>query len=800
LAGAGAAGVGAATVPNPFYGSDTVFNVIRDSIKNAVSTGTPAFPVSLGPSQSANYIAGGSGAGQNAMIAANAHQQIAPMSKPMSACKAFGGTDATGAAMNNGSGIVLGLDAVDIVASVEVGASTSCSSASGTTQDLTTGLVHNSSSAFGSNSLQNWKWVLALVYGGLDYNTGTVDCGQNSRRQVVNNWTQLFQNGCTNNTTRTNACGDTAHLNGGDGTNVPLWHAFRRDDASGTSDVFSQLIGISSFVGASDSAVNGFGTSPYCNAINWDTNTENKNASGTGCNAGPHDQWVGPGGIVDSQSTWTFAGFGNAETNGAAGSGNHRRPPPGTWGDGPDPNSNKVSSADVLPTSHQDNDPIRRPCLGTGAGNLSAENVCNLDGKLGVVLSLPASDFITDPALNGLGTAGVQYPTVACDNSFLLAAAPAVYNCAPFNINNASPSKHSGQCENGDLLSGANNQCYVPINVANNTSACLAKKSTFNGVTKNVSLPAVDGRAYNIHMRDGDTTDGAIAYWHIPIFASATATISRDFTGGMGRIHSQHVVFGGGGGTPPAGLVACQMLDVTDELGCLAQADACSIAYAGDGSTTWNSRSNQGGITNPGGTVTGAMRVDGMNPNPTTVQASASCSSGTCGTAPTSTQFPYPMARKLYVNSAVGFQNVLAQTAGDSNVTGEIQLAEYLSDPTGTATGVATPINTVMTNDGFFNMGPLNSAAGSNATFCEDYNQVMICNSGSGTNDNACSRNPSGIVGATGSTTCGNGTLEAFEECDDGPTQSGSCSTTCRCKGKLRFTGIGSATSTRCVN
>jgi hypothetical protein len=804
LASSGATAVGAATIGDPFYGADELLDLVRQSIANSVSTGTPPFPVSLGPSQSNAYVGQGSSTGQNAMataVTANATQQVAPMSSPLTACAAFGG-GSNGTAMNNGTGIVLGLDAVDIIASVEVGASPPCSGTPGNNSDGQTGLSFNDATSGGAvfqgNSQVNWKWALALLYGGLDYRTGVVDCNQASRRILVNNWVYLFQNaGCTNTSDRGGLCADTAHVQGGDGTNVPLWHAFRPDDASGTADVFAQLLGINSFVSTSDAAVNGFGSSPYCNALNWDTNLENSNngdVSGTRCQLGGHDQWVGPGGIVDPQSTWTFNGFGNPESPGAPGTGNHRRPPPGVWGDSPDPNSNHVSSADVLPTSHQDNDPIRRPCLGTAAGNLSAENVCNLDGKLGVVLSIPASDFITDPVLNGTGTAGVQYPTVACDNSFLLAAAPVVYNCAPFNINNASPSKHSGQCENGDLLSGASNQCYVPINVANDTSACLAKKSTVTVVTKNPNLPVPDGRVYNMHMRDGGTTDGSIAYWHQKI-PEPGGSISRDFTGGIGRIHSHSVVYGGGGGTPPAGVVACQMPAAMDEIGCIVQADPCSVGVASNGSTVWNTHPNSAG-TNPSGSVTAAIRVSGMFPNTSTVQALGSCT-GNCGAAPATHQPQYPMATKLYLNSAIGFQNV-SITPSDPSAVGELQLAHYMSDPTGANTGVTTPINTVLVSEGFFTTGAL-GPNGNDAQFCEDYNQDMVCNGGGSlSQDNACARNPAGIVGASGSTICGNGVLDPFEECDDGPTQSSSCTTACRCKGRLWFSHFGSTTASRC--
>ncbi|HXX70452.1 MAG TPA: hypothetical protein VEK07_24940, partial [Polyangiaceae bacterium] len=167
-AGAGATGIGATdTIPNPWYGSDTVENVVRDGIANAVN---------LSASLKPDYVAGGSGTGQSAMVAGT--QSITPMSKMLTssggACKFAGG--ASGSSLENASGIVIGLDAVDVLASVTTGAQAACTTPNSTVA-TSDGLAVNGSSIWGpngnaSNTSQNWKWVLALVYGGLDYSTG----------------------------------------------------------------------------------------------------------------------------------------------------------------------------------------------------------------------------------------------------------------------------------------------------------------------------------------------------------------------------------------------------------------------------------------------------------------------------------------------------------------------------------------------------------------------------------------------------------------------------------------------------
>jgi len=109
VVGASATTVGAYSVPTTYFGSDTLFVVTQDAISE-----TPGLGASLVP----NYLAGGSGAGQNTMAAATvaaALQQTAPMSKMMTngVCNALGGLN--GNLATNASGIVIGMDAVDLL-------------------------------------------------------------------------------------------------------------------------------------------------------------------------------------------------------------------------------------------------------------------------------------------------------------------------------------------------------------------------------------------------------------------------------------------------------------------------------------------------------------------------------------------------------------------------------------------------------------------------------------------------------------------------------------------------------------
>jgi parallel beta-helix repeat protein len=423
---------------------------------------------------------------------------------------------------------------VDVVSATQTGGSAACN---GSADGTGTGLAYSGSSVFASGAQQDWRYVLALLYGGLDLSTGVVDCGQASRQTLVSSWANLFQNGCAN---ADGVCGDSAH--GG-----ALWHAFRLDDSSGASAVFAAALGLSPTPSAG--AANGFGASPFCNAINWDATSANAN-----CTMGAHNQWTGPGGVDDPASTTTPK---------------HRRPPPGTWGDSPDPSQGALG-ADVLPTSFQDNDPIRRPCLGgaTNAPLRSGEEVCNIEGTLGLVIPIPDSSFLATQ------TASLtQYPTNAC-NTFLFGKGPTVFTCAV----RGSGTHHSGACPNGDALIAGG--CLIPVDAIGGTSQCVATKATVPALESR-SVGGADGRAYNVHMRDGTVVEPTMGYAQKQI-TGPSGTISLDFVGGYGRIHQVETVFTTGAVAP----VPCHRSAATDQIGCLVQADPCSIAYAGDGART----------------------------------------------------------------------------------------------------------------------------------------------------------------------------------------------------------------------
>jgi len=314
------------------------------------------------------------------------------------------------------------------------------------------------------------------------------------------------------------------------------------------------------------------------------------------------------------------------------------------------------------------------------------------------------------------------------------------------------------------------------------------------------------GTVYNLFLYDGTNVDGAIAYMQEELFttnlvSAGTTDTFIDFIGGMYRIHEVQDVFDG---SLPSNTSGCQMVSTDDEIGCLVQADPCSIGIAGNGATTWNSNpqdSNGTGIA-LSGSVTNAVRVNGMYPNATTVQAlGAQAPSGILadgGADGGSVQEEYPIARKLYLNSVIGFDTVFnegadagAGSGNDPNTVDELILAQQLS-------GTFGSLNTTLATFSLFSIG--SNPAGANASFCEDFNEKLVCGASSNV-QNACGTNPTGIARETtttitagrapaNSTICGDGVIEVFEECDPGiASQASTCSSSCRCSGVNVFKG-----------
>jgi hypothetical protein len=748
MVGASAAGAGAFAT-SPYAGSDAEYNMTNQAILNS-QLGNFPLATSAPPQWNAvakprgDYGGSGSGTGEAAMV--GQQQQTAPMSRML----------ASGACLSpdlaQASGIVLGIDGIGVWASNEVISANAACNGAASTGECTMDSSGLAFSGAGGNALgfSNWRDALALLYGGLDRSTGITDCSSTKRATLISNWSNIFQN-------------STCTITGGGA----LTHAWRLDDTTGTADSFSNLIGIqaawkdpngNSFTGnpASAGAVNGFMTSPFCNAMNWD---QAEVTAGACTNTAPN-HYIGPGGVVRPDNI-------------------HHLPPPGTYGSVP-----AGQQPFVFPTAFQDNDPIRTACLGNASAGRPAEDVCNNDGKLGVVLPIPALDFvqIQNPFL-------VPYPSaVQCTGGLTTGGAPKVFACAPRGNGTFFGTT---QCPNGDTPFAFG--CFVPIGpgASGPTSQCLAIKSEFPTLC-NVGPCAAEGRIYNEQVYDG-TAARAVAYLNLST-PEPTFKQSISHTGGYARIHMREV--------STTGTKNCQLADASSQIGCLVQADNHSVGFAGKTAATWEARDPVPGHgTTPGETI--ALRINQLEP-------------GIACTPSTSGNVSYPLWRKLYFNSILGFGRVTTAA--------EQQLAEFVSFDQN-----ETPI---VLNYGFFELpfspnGTDPTIGGGPNQFCEDFNEQTICAKAS--NQNGCAFNtatdavgggplqnttigaftslspnpvatpgcaglPAGSPGctvpsdpssdptqSTTSTVCGNGKIEMFEECDPAPPASSpNCSSTCR--------------------
>jgi cysteine-rich repeat protein len=173
---------------------------------------------------------------------------------------------------------------------------------------------------------------------------------------------------------------------------------------------------------------------------------------------------------------------------------------------------------------------------------------------------------------------------------------------------------------------------------------------------------------------------------------------------------------------------------------------------------------------------------------------------GTASVQALGTAGEYQLAGKLYFNSLVGFGAIAAEgaagTAGNPGAAAELTLAQYeaFSSPTGAP--AHTNIVPILNLYGYFGLGsasPQNNKHGhdtNDTPFCEDFNEHTIC--GAVGNANGCTNNDAvaGLPGETGanpatapieSTICGDGIVEAYEECDGTAKAGTGCSSTCRC-------------------
>jgi hypothetical protein len=781
VAGAGALGatVGA-VISVSLNGSDTLFNFTNDLI-TAADTTTVAPPFATGGADQGTitYLGGGSGTGQNAMQASTltytaGNQYVAPMSKFLTngVCPLVSPTGTPTVPPTGGaSGCIVGLDGIAVVASTANGGNSTCngdvvvdngtcSATTAPTYEPTVGAAYNTTIC--GQTFNGWRDVLSILYLGMVQNpngTTTVDCTQALRLCIADNWGSFFENpGCQ-------AAG-TGDANGATCTRIQ--HAFRRDDGSGTTDVFGALLNVKVGLNASGGvlvnsnmpAANNTGTyytgaDGYCN--NYGT-LNGSQYSGTPAGHNPGGEVGGPSPNNINVKAGIYANSTTQAPEALV------APDPGMY------NLSTVGLTAYLPNDAQDYDPIRRECSPISLH--TAEQVCEgvtfdptasvaggcTDGKgvcaethdcsalnggcftntatLGLVLPIVTTNTLGGPGLTG---SSAQYPTQACTSSANVAA-PLIWSTTAALGNGALV---QGCCPDGSTPKGGG--CRVPVISATNPNPNCLDTGNIGAVTSDASLcgfpnsgknsapsgfgpsPAgADPRVYNLSLYTQDSG----GTWRFALDDSNRPVMGDAFF----RLHE----------TKPlaSSATACTFKDATDQIGCLVQASPCSIGYAG--------REAADATLHPGSS---AMRLAGVASTVTCIQDSI-----------------YPLWRKLYLNSIVGFNNIpstdpqyaLAQVECDNN----------------------TYDNVALNAEGFIQ---LPSFVNNGQPYCENFNAAMLCgntaetfNASGVSSDYTPCNGVQGAGFATGlQTTCGNGIKEAYEDCDNGPTTGGSTDTTC---------------------
>jgi hypothetical protein len=608
-AAAGASTVAAVTNGNhlALNGSDTLFDVTNDVI------------TACGLQFSGTTYPGGGSTGGALKMQLGA-QEIAPMSRALryeEMCDVQAGYTA-----NYAANLLIGLDGISIVTSK----SSSCSTTTVNQVGRSFGYGSGGTYVLGMNGVPASLDALRILFMGIDSGLLIVGCDTDLREALIRNWTNLFSTDPT-------CGGGDAHCTSG------ITHAWRLADISGSTDAFVDILlatnggglalprKLSSMQGATQA------NNPFCNSFERnDSNHQPQYLDGTGTLNDGHTTPLSDGRVNDQ------------------------------------------SDHDPIRTPCDDNDTLCGAtwrCYGQpdaascAAASSSCEWVTNLNPNqcvskkdMGVVLPI----FLPDvPYLSS-----ELYPTKECTGTCTL---------LPVIAGVALPTGY--KCPNGADPIAA--RCYHPV-ASDGDPRCVVKDSTPRcfGTPKPTGPKAVDFRVYNQSTVVQSSEINPAAYR----FGGATYQVALDSNHRLlnGSFYRQHMLapssynnrpwcgqntteaactavagctwdatqFACNGqisGSPYTG--TCLQHDSTSQIGCLVDADDCSVAYGGLGAAR----------TYPGGVLDAnkALLVDGNSP----------FGPGAITTLVTGTA-PYELARRLYLATGpagVGFANLPANSS-----------------------------------------------------------------------------------------------------------------------------------------
>jgi len=763
VAGAGVVGAtvgatGAGVVQ--LYGSDTLGPLTGAVIQQAGTGWNNGQQISTA-ANTLNYNGGGSGTGQSDMISGT--QDIAPMSSMLNSgiCSVSAAVGSTTTA----HGCVIGLDGVGVWASSDnaenttcngtpvypfVATDNACTSGTSTGVDTTTGLdINNTVCGITLGTTAGWRDILKILYFGKDQ-AGAIHCDSTVRLCLANNYGAVFENAnCSSQGPGDVTTAGSPHC-------TQIRHLFRRDDASGTTDVFGSLLGF-----GGPSVLKGGVQIPSAMATKNNTKA----------------YWMGSDSFCN-----------NTQNFSAAPESTQFKPTPS----GQNPGLEAATDSNLLPYTNyvandmMDRDPIRRECWTSGGGEQVCEGPtfdptatcsatgttgatqCNTSSVNGVCSQTKDCQCLNNQCWNKKGTLGLVLPIVTM-TTLGTQATPEQFNtqpCTSFTqikapVTDVGGSFQSMNCPSGDA--NTNGSCFVPAD-ANGNPNCLADLATTNA-------PATGSAQGGYNATNGDWEDtgkgptpnsASPLVYNLYIYAKNSSNqwvYALDETGrpvagdAFHRIHSTQTL-----SANPL-VVPCQQGNETNQIGCLVGASPCSLGYAGRGAYGLLSYSAGGTTTTQTGTQyqMASLRVNGVPSTDTCID-----------------YFEYPYTRKLYLNSIVGMGTLTANT-------GEWYLAQ--DECTANAQNVAT-MAALQMNPQFGPFVPIPSFINGGNPFCEDFNEAMLCSAS--TNANACTAAQSAGYATGFQTTCGNGTVEYGEDCDPAlvagksPLPTPGCSNTCR--------------------
>lgn len=704
-------GVGAASTAQAqmftLKGSDTLELVTRDVINACTNPDGTALNTTM------FYAGGGSGGGQSAMF--SGLQQISPMSRELNGTSCVAGAEE----------LVIGLDGISIVGANQPGLDSESTSGPTSCNDTISGGNRTMPVQFGGCSVaeigsgacspdgltytfKSWKDVLAMVYGGQNNGTAAqltsglrnpsrIDCGGNIRRTLVDSYGQIF----TDSATGTANCRSTSCAR--------VKHAFRRDDLSGTTDTFVSLVGLVTIPPFTTTFANGVPkvdsaatANPFCNAgeqkmnkgdsdyLDMDPIRRISDSDTAAHNRQGKEQvaqgFLGPINPPAGTLPPTLPGSGDAREidDPAAVSSNNKllvalpdnsHPAAQNWSYNPNitPLAGETAAQTTARSQQLQRDSYAKFVTGTNAGNARE--------GLGIVLpiSVPSNYSPTSRAY--------------WENPNVVSTAP-----VPCTVGKYAPSIICTSCRNIMCPDGGLGTCVVPVDTTilgtptTPNYNCYSDRAIPKPPAGVVSLS--DPRVYNLLVLDQGGKVVKDTYQNPSITLSATG--QQRVVTAFYRLHTGEVTNFGGNpkiagnpapGTPSTASV-CRTFDSTTQIGCLVQASACSVGYAG--------REANNNVT------TFASQIQGAQNNVANIKLFVTANPAPAGS--------YLLARALYVNSFKGFGLVtnVASTPPDNelqllNCFGGGAAAPAANDPR----NPTSPVHLSIASHGFIPLNPL---------------------------------------------------------------------------------------------